>query len=314
MKPVKLGNEKALQITNTLHINELNNKIETYYNVDIEYKRYHFLDKNRAAELKQKEHSFVLNTYGAKYLLFLTHVNFKPYALYINRKNASFFLVKTRFNIDLYDDTILEGETVKIGEKWFFYVSDCLVYRKQQIILKPYSQRYEIVGNIIRDEYVSDPYMEPFRLIQKDRFFYKDIMNVKEQYIDQLPFKVNGYLFKCENNASYDILYIFPECRNKKVGDDTSSKDSDSPKTCVSVESNNATFLMKTTEFPDVYEIFMFSKSKKAKVGYAGIPNIAVSVMVKGWFEEKGQEELYAKFEKNTINDKWIPISKKTEN
>jgi hypothetical protein len=311
MKPVKLGNEKALQITNTLHINELNNKIETNYNVDIEYKRYHFLDKNRATELKQKDHSFVLNTYGPKYLLFLTHINFKPYALYINRKNASFFLVKTRFNIELYDDTILEGETIKIGEKWFFYVSDCLVYRKQQIILKPYSQRYDILCKIIEDEYVSDPYMEPFRLIQKKRFLYKDIINVKNKYIEQLPFKVNGYLFKCENNASYDILYIFPECRNKKSNDDNSVKDNDSPKINISIDNNIATFLMKTTEFPDVYEIFMFNKNKKAKVGYAGIPNIGVSIMVKSWFQEKGEQELYAKFEKNIINEKWIPISTK---
>lgn len=309
MKPVKLGNEKALQITNTLHINELNNKIETNYNIDIEYKRYHFLDKNRAAELKQKEHSFVLNTYGAKYLLFLTHVNFKPYALYINRKNASFFLVKTRFNINLYEDTILEGETVKIDDKWFFYVSDCLVYRKQSVLLQPYSKRYEMVCDIITNDYVSDAYMEPFRLIKKDRFNYKDIMNVKENYICQLPFKVNGYLFKCENNASYDILYIFPECRNKKVTDDTSQQDS--PKTVISTDKTVATFLMKTTEFPDVYEIFMFSKSKKAKVGYAGIPNIKTSVMVKDWFEEKGEDELYAKFEKNTVNEKWVPISPK---
>ena len=310
MKPVKLGNEKALQITNTLHINELNNKIQTNYNVDIEYKRYHFLDKNRAAELKQKEHSFVLNTYGAKYLLFLTHVNFKPYALYINRKNNQFFLVKTRFNIDLYDDTILEGETIKINEKWYFYVSDCLVYRKDPIILKPYSYRHQVVSNIINNEYISDAFMEPFQLIKKERFGYKDIMNVKQSYIDQMPFKINGYLFKCENNASYDILYIFPECRNKKTNDDNSSQD-DSPKTIISTDKNVATFLMKTTEFPDVYEIFMYNKSKRAKVGYAGIPNIGVSVMVKGWFEEKGEEEIYVKFEKNPINEKWIPISTK---
>ena len=310
MKPVKLGNEKALQLTNTLHINELNNKISTNYNVEIEYKRYHFLDKHRAAELKQKEHSFVLNTYGAKYLLFLTHVNFKPYALYINRKNSSFFLIKTRFNIDLYDDTILEGETVKIDDKWYFYVSDCLVYRKEPILLKNYSYRYQILSQIIDNDYISDSYMEPFKLIKKDKFSYADIMDVKERYIVDMPFKVNGYLFKCETNSSYDILYIFPECRNKKQPDD-SPKINVEDNSQITIEKNSATFLMKTTEFPDVYEIFMFNKNKKAKVGYAGIPNINVSLMVRDWFENSDTDEIYAKFQKNTINDKWIPISTK---
>jgi hypothetical protein len=336
MKPVKLGNEKALQITNALHIQELTNRI-SQYGIDIEYKRYHFLDKNRANELKQKEHSFVLNTYGAKYLLFLTYVNFKPYALYINRKNSTFFLVKTRFDVSLYQDTIFEGETIKINEKWYFYVGDCLVYKKANIVVKSYTTRYEILGNILANDYVSDSYMEPFELIRKDKFEYEDIIGVKNGLVGSLPFRVNGYVFKCLENASYDILYIFPECRNKQSDDESpknvgnyrstltiappnGGNDSSQATRICSGNSNDeikqhqpkskdeAKFLMKKTEFPDVYEIYMFdsSNSKKAKVGYAGIPNIEYSVMVKNWFIDK--DEIYAKCKKNQVNDKWIPV------
>jgi len=353
MKPVKLGNEKALQITNALHIQELTNKI-SQYGIDIEYKRYHFLDKNRANELKQKEHSFVLNTYGAKFLLFLTYVNFKPYALYINRKNATFFLVKTRFDVSLYQDTILEGETIKINEKWYFYVGDCLVYKKANIIVQSYVKRYEILGDILANDYVSDSYMEPFEIMKKEKYEYEDIIGVKNRLIGKLPFRVNGYVFKCLENASYDILYIFPECRNKQADDGgetnvpplppSNGGGNSSTLTTKSGGGNSfsnmkraiqqsvqqpvkqqvqfaqqsahvqtkgkedATFLMKKTEFPDVYEIYMFdsSNSKKAKIGYAGIPNIECSVMVKNWFIDK--EEIYAKCKKNPVNDKWIPV------
>lgn len=322
MKPVKLGNEKALQITNALHIQELTNKI-SQYGIDIEYKRYHFLDKNRANELKQKEHSFVLNTYGAKYLLFLTYVNFKPYALYINRKNSTFFLVKTRFDVSLYQDTMFEGETIKINEKWYFYVGDCLVYKKANMVVKSYTNRYEILGNILANDYVSDSYMEPFELIRKDKYEYEDIIGVKNGLINSLPFRVNGYVFKCLEAASYDILYIFPECRNKQSDEGGNSRSPTSTVEIVQPSSQQQTqqvtqvqpkgkdeakFLMKKTEFPDVYEIYMFdsSNSKKAKVGYAGIPNIECSVMVKNWFVDK--EELYAKCKKNPVNEKWIPV------
>jgi hypothetical protein len=127
--------------------------------------------------------------------------------------------------------------------------------------------------------------------------------------------------------ASYDILYIFPECRNKQQEDVNSPPYAvcDDAKTTQSGRHNiqtpsqqvvsvqpkskdEAKFLMKKTEFPDVYEIYMFdsSNSKKAKVGYAGIPNIECSVMVKNWFQDK--EELYAKCKKNPINEKWIPV------
>jgi hypothetical protein len=320
MKPVKLGNEKALQITNTMHIQELTNRI-SQYGIDIEYKRYHFLDKNRANELKQKEHSFVLNTYGAKYLLFLTYVNFKPYALYINRKNSTFFLVKTRFDVSLYQDTIFEGETIKINEKWYFYVGDCLVHKKTNLVVKSYTTRYEILGNIFANDYVSDSYMEPFELIQKNKFEYDDIMGVKNRLIEKLPFRVNGYVFKCLEAASYDILYIFPECRNKQPDEESPKNGGNSSSTLSSQSVGNiiqqpfqqkckdeAKFLMKKTEFPDVYEIYMFdsSNAKKAKIGYAGIPNIECSVMVKNWFIDK--EEIYAKCKKNPVNEKWIPV------
>jgi hypothetical protein len=214
---------------------------------------------------------------------------------------------------------------------------------------------------------------------------------------------VNGYVFKCLENASYDILYIFPECRNKQV-DDVGGGNGSSPLTLTNDKSfvtltndksfvtltndksfvtltndksfvtltndksfvsppcgrnnsstiassnggngssshtggsvqqfvqqpakqkvqpaqsthtisnmqikgkDDATFLMKKTEFPDVYEIYMFdsSNSKKAKIGYAGIPNIECSVMVKNWFLDK--EEIYAKCKKNPVNEKWIPV------
>ena len=303
MKPVKFGNEKALSLDNKIQICDLNNKINSY-NVDIEYKRYHFLDKNRCKELKQKEHSFVLNTYGAKYLLFLTYVNFKPYVLYINRKNGTYFLVKSRFSLELYDDTILEGETIKIDNKWYFYISDCLVYKKEITINEPYRFRHSIMKNIVENHYISDNFMEPFQLLVKDKFEYKDMQNIKLDYCEKIPFRTNGFLFKCEDKSSYDILYIFPECRNKK---DADSNASDSPKiTTPKNTKTEAVYLMKTTEFPDVYELYMFdAKGKEARIGYAGIPNLECSKMVRLWFN--GKDSLYAKFNKNAITDKWIP-------
>jgi hypothetical protein len=241
--------------------------------------------------------------------------------------------VKTRFDVSLYQDTMFEGETIKINEKWYFYVGDCLVYKKMNMVVQSYTKRYDILGNILADDYVSDSYMEPFELIRKDKYEYEDIMGVKNGLIGKLPFRVNGYVFKCLDAASYDILYIFPECRNgggncssplappsivesgnkssaliTQSNDDIMQKPSQSVKQVQTKGKDEAKFLMKKTEFPDVYEIYMFdsSNSKKAKVGYAGIPNIECSVMVNNWFLDK--EEIYAKCKKNPVNDKWIPL------
>ena len=305
MKPIKLGNGKALQITETQTIREIGALLKKY-GVDIEYKKYHFLDKNRAQELKATKHSFVLNTFGTKYLLFLTKVNSKNYAIYINRKNESFYYVKTRFSEELYSDTVFEGETVKIGNDWSFLLSDIHLYRGQPLQSITFDERYRRMTKLLNEEYISDEYVEPFRL-------FKDIKSVREKYVPTLPFQVNGYLFKSSAFATYDILYIFPECRNKKE-DEVVREPSDSviatdtsPKKAkeVSVMKNEIIFISKKTEYPDVYELYESSNSKM--YDYAGISTIGVSKMVREWFAEK--TELVILFRKNKINEKWDPVS-----
>ena len=314
MKPIKLGNGKALQITEVQTTREISARLKKY-GVDIEYKRYHFLDKNRAQELKSTKHSFVLNTFGTKYLLFLTKVNSKNYAIYVNRKNESFYYVKTRFLDELYSDTVLEGEALKIGNDWSFLVSDIHLYRTNSLQSNTFDERYRCITKLINDEYISDEYIEPFCLLKKDVFDYTDIKNVREKYIPTLPFPVNGYLFKSSVISTYDILYIFPECRNNrddKVGREPSDSvvaTDTSPKKAKEVPEmkDEMIFITKKTEYPDVYELYESSNSKI--YDYAGIPTIGVSKMVREWFGEK--TELVILFRKNKINERWGPVSVK---
>ena len=310
MKPIKLGNGKALQITEVQTTREISALLKKY-GVDIEYKRYHFLDKNRAHELKSTKHSFVLNTFGTKYLLFLTKVNSKNYAIYVNRKNESFYYVKTRFLEELYSDTILEGEALKIGNDWSFLVSDIHLYRAKSLQSNTFDERYRCITTIMNDEYISDDYIEPFRLLKKDVFDYTDIKNVREKYIPTLPFQVNGYLFKSSAISTYDILYIFPECRNKKE-DETQREQAQAienkePAIEKSVQKvkDEMVFITKKTEYPDVYELYESSNSKM--YDYAWLSTIGVSKMVREWFGEK--TELVILFRKNKINERWGPVS-----
>ena len=167
---------------------------------------------------------------------------------------------------------------------------------------------------ILNEEYISDEYIEPFRLLKKDVFDYNDIKSVREKYIPTLPFQVNGYLFKSSAVATYDILYIFPECRNKKEDEvarfpcDAIVETNTSPKKVKEVASDmkdEMVFITKQTEYPDVYELY---ESPKAKMfDLAGIPTIGVSKLMREWFAEK--TELVILFRKNKINDRWEPDS-----
>lgn len=330
MNSVKFGNKKALQINNQVLKQDITNRIENKWQIDIDYKRYHFLDNNRAKELKQKEHSFVLNTYGAKYLIYLTKQSGKDYLLFICRKTKNIYMVKSRFAEELFDETILEGELIKIDNYWYFYLSDVLVYKNEKIINDSYEKRYDIMKNLIADEYVIDKYMDCFSLLLKDRFTYTEMISCKEEYIPTLPFKVNGMLFKSHSMSTYDILYIFPECRNKKNNNnDEKPMQLNSPKTKeietkkVNVEkavkpevvkdepipeNKENIYTIQKTDFPDVYEVYDMVNGKDIlKLGYASVPNLSISEMIRSWFSDEDIKKIKAKCSKDTKNNKWTP-------
>ena len=305
MKPIKFGNEKSLLINNNVLKNEIINKVENTYEINIENKRYHFLDKNRAKELKQKNHSFVLNTYGPKYYIFLTKYNSKYYALYISRKTKEILLVKTRFCKDLYEDTCIEGEIIKIEDNWYFFASDIILHKKENILMKGYQYRYELLNDIIKNKYIKDKQLEPFTIIIKDKFKYNQLTNVKEKYIDSCPFRVNGFLFKSEELSSYDILYIFPECRNKKEkSEENSDSEKEKEKNIITNENKSDNiYILRNTDYPDVYELYKNNK----KVGYAGVPNIGISSMIRKWYQDQDKTELRVSCIEDSFTKKIIP-------
>jgi len=330
MNSVKFGNKKALQINNQVTKQDIFNRIENKWQIDIDYKRYHFLDGNRAKELKQKEHSFVLNTYGAKYLIYLTKQSGKDYLLFICRKTKNIYMVKSRFSDELFNETLLEGELLKIDNYWYFYLSDALVYKNNKVINESFQNRYETLQKLVTNEYKADKYLDCFSLLLKDRFSYNELKSCKEKYIQTLPFKVNGMLFKSHALSTYDILFIFPECRNKKLSSNNDNNSTDdeknkyqpdgnknkviekelSPKNPPQnpVENSDNIYVIQKTDFPDVYEIYdSVDEAKRIKIGYASVPNLGVSDIIRNWFADDEIKKVKAKCEKDPKNCKWIP-------
>ena len=310
MDQVEFGNGRALKINNTLLITEIINKVENYYNLEIDNKRYHFLNKEKAQELRNKQHSFILNTYGHKYLVFLTHINLQKYCLFINRTTKDIYLVKMRFYETLYFDTIFEGELIKIKSKYYFLISDVLIYETQLIINKPFHLRREKLNDLLLN-YSIDSNLEPITLLKKDVFSYQEINDVLETYIPSLPFKVNGFLFKSHEISCYDILYIFPECVKKK---DPSQKPK-LGKIEIKIDKTDQNFLMKKMEVPDLYELGIYQKQQKkyVKITYAFVPTIEHSKKFRKWFEnadkdDEGYPYIYVNCHKDEITEKWLPI------
>ena len=318
MNSVKFGNKKALQINNEVTKTDILNRLKNKWNIEIEYKRYHFLDNHRAKELKQKEHSFVLNTYGSKYLIYLTKQCGKNYIVFICRKTQNLYMVKSRFDEALFNETILEGELLKVDGYWYFYLSDVIVYKNDKIITESFDKRYDVLEKIMSTEYMIDPYLDCFSLLLKDRFTYSELVYCKDEYIPRLPFKVNGMLFKSHSLSAYDILYIFPECRNKsvksevkvvspKIVNNVVHEKIESIGNIGNIDNIDNIYTIQKTDYPDVYEIYDYIHKNMVKVGYASVPNLKVSNLIREWFADEEINKIKAKCIKDTTNHKWIP-------
>ena len=110
---------------------------------------------------------------------------------------------------------------------------------------------------------------------------------------------------KSEELSSYDILYIFPECRNKKEkSEENSDSEKEKEKNIITNENKSDNiYILRNTDYPDVYELYKNNK----KVGYAGVPNIGISSMIRKWYQDQDKTELRVSCIEDSFTKKIIP-------
>ena len=216
MNSIKFCNKKALEL-NGLKKQEALNIIENTLSIDVEYRRYHFLEINRLNELVNWNTIFTYNTLGTRVLIFFTKINGKNTIYYIIRKTKTVISVRGRFKDEMFNNTVIEGEMMKVNNKWCIALSDILAYSNENIITEPFSFRLNLLKDVIENNYTRDDELEPAFLFIKDFFPTSQIKSFNETYEPTIPINISGLLFKSLDAKPYDILYIYPKNKNKKV-------------------------------------------------------------------------------------------------
>jgi hypothetical protein len=327
MNSIHFGNKKSFEINNSIQKNEIINTIENTMSVDIENRRYHFLEKNRMNELKNWDFLFTYNSFGAKVFIYLTQKNRKNTVYFIVRKTKKIVLSRLCFDDSLYHGTILEGEMVQINNKWIILISDIVAENGTCILGKPFSERYTTLKEILSKKYRSDCDLEPAQLLLKDYFTGAELNSFEKTYQPSLPFRINGLLFKCMDPKNYDILYIFPDNRNVNTNThanmntnanksptsinhienvDTNQKQIYT-KSNLNIEKRDCVFKMVITDLADVYELYSLSGQKYILHHHACVPNLSSSSKIQEWIEDDPKSLIVlCKF--NIKFKKWEPM------
>ena len=217
MKSTYFSNKKSLEIISPQIKNDIKSLIVKIGSFNLTSKYYTFLNKKNVNNLKDNLFQVSLSTFGKKFILFVTIYNTKKYCIFINKKNDAMTVTQLKFSDDIFNGTLFDGELVKNDNgKWIYLINDIAYYKGENIITKSFSERQNIIDNILKDDHDNDVnnLNQTFYISKKMYFNYNYIKDLVEKYMDCLNYKCAGLYFKNINNFSDNYLFIFPECRS----------------------------------------------------------------------------------------------------
>ena len=192
--------------------------IDKKYGIQIISKDYNLVNPNILRNISYHQHILTPYTHGNPYMLYLTKVDNINCALFIDKKLKDGYTypkmhcVKYRFSEELYEkDTIFTGELVRDNERrWFFLIDSILLYKGMKTNEKNILSKFELIYNIMENDYTSDKYLEICPLYVKKLFLYKDVKKMVEEFIPNLSYMCKGIVFYTLNNKHSNYLYMMP--------------------------------------------------------------------------------------------------------
>ena len=192
--------------------------IDKKYGIQIISKDYNLVNPNILRNISYHQHILTPYTHGNPYMLYLTKVDNINCALFIDKKLKDGYTypkmhcVKYRFSEELYEkDTIFTGELVRDNERrWFFLIDNILLYKGMKTNEKNILSRFELIYNIMDNDYTTDKYLEICPLYVKKLFLYKDVKKMVEEFIPNLSYMCKGIVFYTLNNKHSNYLYMMP--------------------------------------------------------------------------------------------------------
>jgi hypothetical protein len=192
--------------------------IDKQYGIQIVSRDYNILNPNIIRNVSYHQHILTPYTHGNPYMLYLTKIDNIKCALFIDKKLKDGYTypkmhcVKYRFADELYEkETILTGELVRDNERrWFFLIDNILLYKGMKTNEKNILSRFELINNIMENEYTQDKYLEICPLYIKKLFLYKDIKKMIEEFIPNLSYMCKGIIFYTLNNKHSNYVYMMP--------------------------------------------------------------------------------------------------------
>lgn len=244
--------------------------------------------------LKEKNHPVMIEYNSYRILILLTIYNNRKYCILIDQNipnKIKMILIKQRFSDNLYNNTLLDCELLlDKRNNWNILIFD-IIMLENKIVTESFDKKYEIINNIIENNYVNDKFIQLCNIKKKKVYMFNDLVNLINNNLYNSDYLVSGIIFVTDENY---LLLNF----NNKVYQNNNQK----------VETNinkaNRNFEMRITNLPDIFELY----DENNKIGIASISTLELSELCNSVFKKTNNNKTFFECKYNSQFEKWEPV------
>ncbi len=315
MQHIRFGNKKALKIVSNDMKNHVKNSIKVSTGIDITGRNYGFLNEKNMHHLKNQNYQVCLNTFGKKFLLYLTKFQDKIYTIFINRKQEDMISIQLRFSENLYQNSLFDGELIKnTDDEWVYAISDIISYSGSNIRNSlSLNERLDLVQKILDSEFEKNDEVDICKMDLKKYFELEYLEDLSTRYINSVPYRCSGLYFQHKTDSSRSYMFIFPENRTNEIRNQDKKEVESLPEPKEETVYSGPDvgkpykFWVKITDLPDIYELYL-NKNDENRFGIAGISNLEISKYMSNIFASVDEDQ---KVQLNCVYkegfNKWFP-------
>lgn len=326
-------------------------RLQQKYGLKIITKHFERYEERMLESFQKRPHLLCVRSNGNPYYLCLTRLNFVNYCIFIDKKIQQGYsyprmiISHFRFEDKLFDDTIMDGEMVKMNDgSWSFLLNDLVVLKGVHLTDHNIVKRINMLYDMLANAFVPDT--NDISRIGVKRFFkYDEGLDIIHKHINEVQYSCRGIYFKPLFLKFRDILINFNDELVKKVErtkykhtlkksfmthEDTNmltdkDKDKDSDTMSVASEasskasissntinidstetSTSKQYHTRKTNLPDVYEMF---DNNMVSVGFASVPSLKISKFLRETFKNKNIiDSVVLSYTYSDKHQKWIPV------
>ena len=244
--------------------------------------------------LKEKNHPIMIEYNSYRILILLTIYNNRKYCILIDQNipnKIRMILIKQRFSDNLYNNTLFDCELLlDKRNNWNILIFD-IIMLENKIVTESFDKKYEIINNIIENNYVNDKFIQLCNIKKKKVYMFNDLVNLINNNLYNSDYLVSGIIFVTDENY---LLLNF----NNKVYQNNNQKVE------ININKSNRNFEMRITNLPDIFELY----HENNKIGIASISTLELSELCNSVFKKTNNNKTFFECKYNSQFEKWEPV------